>query len=148
MLEEATDLTLFSAKQHGVAIDLRVPAESPPVLVDKVQIQQVMVNLLRNAIEAMEASPRREIGIEVLPPKDGLVTVAVTDTGPGIDDHVAERLFQPFTTTKTQGMGVGLALCRSIIEGHGGRLWAEPVPDGGTAFRFSLPMVPVAAAVV
>lgn len=148
MLEEATDLTLFSAKEHGVVIDLRVPAESPPVLVDKVQIQQVMVNLLRNAIEAMEASPRREICIEVLPPEGGLLTVAVTDTGPGIAEHVADRLFQPFTTTKTQGMGVGLALCRSIIEGHGGRLWAEPVPDGGTAFRFSLPVMPVPAPVV
>ena len=148
MLEEATDLTLFNAKEHGVAIDLRVPAGSPAVLVDKVQIQQVMVNLLRNAIEAMEASPRREIGIEVLPPEDGRVVVAVTDTGPGIAEHVAERLFQPFITTKTQGMGVGLALCRSIIEGHGGRLWAEPMPGGGTAFRFSLPVVAVPEAVV
>lgn len=137
----------FTAREHGVAIQLTAAGEPPPVLVDKVQIQQVLVNLLRNAIEAMEASPRREITIDVAAPSDGFVGVAVSDTGPGIAAEVAERLFQPFTTTKTQGMGVGLSLCRGLVEAHGGQLWAEPNPLGGATFRFTVPVARVTAGV-
>jgi len=140
LVKEAAELMRFSAQEHGVQIDLDTPSEVPSVLADKVQIQQVVVNILRNAIEAMQESPIREITVRVASPTNGQVTVGVTDTGPGIAQQIAERLFQPFTTSKAQGMGVGLSLCRWIIEAHGGRLWAEPNPCGGTAFQFSLPV--------
>jgi two-component system, LuxR family, sensor kinase FixL len=139
LVEEASSLALIGARERSVPVGFRTALALPRVLVDRVQIQQVMVNLLRNAVEAMEASPRREITIEVAPASDGLVAVGVADTGHGIAQHIAQRLFQPFNTTKVHGMGVGLSLCRSIIEAHGGRLWAEPNPDGGTIFRFTVP---------
>jgi len=106
---------------------------------DKLQIQQVVVNLVRNAIEAMEGSKRRELTISVARTEDGAVGISVIDTGPGIAPDIADRLFQPFVTTKAQGMGVGLSICRSIVEAHGGRLWAEANPEGGSIFRFTLP---------
>jgi len=139
LLEEARSLALVGARERSVAVGFRTPQAVPPVLVDRVQIQQVMVNLLRNAVEAMETSARREITIDVEPASDGLVAISVADTGHGIAANIAQRLFQPFNTSKTHGMGVGLSLCRSIIEAHGGRLWAEPNPDGGTIFRFTVP---------
>jgi PAS domain S-box-containing protein len=140
LIEEANALALAAARERGVVVQFRPAFDLPHVLVDKVQIQQVLVNLLRNAVEAMEASPRRRISIEVGSGEDGLTTVAVIDTGPGIAPEVAKRLFQPFVTTKSQGMGVGLSLCRAIVEAHGGRLWAEPNPEGGTIFRFTIPI--------
>jgi two-component system sensor kinase FixL len=139
LIQEVNDLIAFTARERDVVIRFRGDFEPPPVLVDKVQIQQVVVNLMRNAIEAMEKSKRREIAIETASAGDRLVAVAVADTGPGIAKDIVDRLFQPFTTTKTQGLGVGLSLCRSIIEAHGGRLWAEPNPEGGTVFRFTVP---------
>lgn len=108
-------------------------------MIDKIQIQQVIVNLMRNAIEAMETSERRELTITSEPAGSSRVAISVVDTGPGIGSEVADRLFQPFVTTKAQGLGVGLSICRSIIEGHGGELAAEANPEGGTIFRFSLP---------
>ncbi len=140
LIEEANALALAAARERGVVVQFRPPFDLPHVLVDKVQIQQVLVNLLRNAVEAMEASSRRRISVEVESGEDGLITVAVIDTGSGIAPDVAERLFQPFVTTKSQGMGVGLSLCRAIVEAHGGRLWAEPNPEGGTIFRFTIPI--------
>ena len=139
LLEEASGLALIGVKERGVLVRFRTARDLPPVLVDKVQIQQVMVNLLRNAVEAMEGCPRRELVIEAALGEDALVAIAVIDTGPGIAPDIAERLFQPFVTTKAQGMGVGLSICRSIIEAHGGRLWTEPNPEGGTVFRFTVP---------
>lgn len=140
LLEEASSLALVGARERSVPVDFRTAPALPPVLVDRVQIQQVIVNLLRNAVEAMEASPRREITIDVAPASDGLVAIGVADTGHGIAQNIAQRLFQPFNTTKAHGMGVGLSLCRSIVEAHGGRLWAEPNPAGGTIFRFTVPV--------
>ncbi|HUN40832.1 MAG TPA: ATP-binding protein [Acetobacteraceae bacterium] len=140
LVEEASSLALIGGRDRGVAVDLRPAPALPPVLVDRVQIQQVVVNILRNAVEAMEAGPRREITIDVTPASDGLVEIGVADTGHGIAQNIAQRLFQPFNTSKAHGMGVGLSLCRSIIEAHGGRLWAEPNPDGGTIFRFTVPV--------
>ncbi len=112
----------------------------PPAHVDKVQVQQVLVNLIRNAIEAMQASERRDITIETTL-DDGLICIGIIDTGPGIAPDILERLFQPFVTTKPEGMGVGLSLCRAIVEAHGGRLWAEANPVGGAIFRFTVPPV-------
>ncbi len=139
LIEEASALALIGAKEHGVRVQFHVAPGSPSAVIDKIQIQQVLVNLLRNAVDAMETSPRRELTVDLGGAEDGFLRVSVTDTGPGIAPEVAGRLFQPFVTTKPQGMGVGLSICRSIIESHGGRLWAEPNPAGGTVFRFTVP---------
>ncbi len=140
LIEEASGLALIGAKERDIRVEYRTARALPRVYVDKVQIQQVLVNLLRNAVDAMDRSPRREILIQTQPPMDRLVEVGVIDTGPGIAEEVLERLFQPFVTTKAQGMGVGLSICRAIIEAHGGRLWYEPNPDGGAIFRFTVPV--------
>ena len=108
------------------------------VLADKVQIQQVLLNLIRNAIEAMHDSPRRELLISTAPAEDGMLVTSVADTGTGINPEVSDQLFRPFVTTKQQGMGIGLSISRTIIESHGGRIWIEPNPGGGTVFRFTV----------
>ena len=108
------------------------------VLADKVQIQQVVLNLIRNAIDEMEGTGRRELRIEARPAPPDMVEIAVADTGRGIGDAVAAQLFQPFVTTKPAGMGIGLSISRTIVESHGGRLWAENNPEGGATFRFTL----------
>ena len=113
----------------------------PPVLVDHVQIQQVVLNLVRNAVEAMEQVERREltIGTRAIP-EQGMAEVIVADTGPGIAPELADRLFQPFVTTKATGMGLGLSICREIVEAHHGRLTMAPGSSGGTVFRMTLPI--------
>ena len=141
IIEEAAALALIGAKERGVKVQLQSAPQLPDVLIDKVQIQQVVVNLMRNAIEAMELSHRRELTISAAMNEDGTVVISIVDTGPGIAPEVAARLFQPFVTTKAQGMGVGLSICRSIVEAHNGKLWAEPNPDGGTVFRFTVPSI-------
>lgn len=140
LIEEASGLALIGARELGVAVRFRTALGLPPAHVDKIQVQQVLVNLMRNAIEAMQASERRDMTIETTF-DDGLICIGIIDTGPGIAPEILERLFQPFVTTKPQGMGVGLSLCRAIVEAHGGRLWAEPNPEGGAIFRFTVPPV-------
>jgi two-component system sensor kinase FixL len=147
LIEEGSAIALVGARERGVMVRLQAAARLPPVLVDKIQIQQVIVNLMRNAVEAMEQSPRRELTLEAaLAAEGGPVVVRIVDTGPGLAPDVANRLFQPFVTTKPQGMGVGLSICRSIVEGHGGTLVAEANPGGGTVFSFTLPLAAVDAA--
>jgi two-component system sensor kinase FixL len=141
VIAEASALALIGARERGVKVELRSEMNLPSVLIDNIQIQQVIVNLMRNAIEAMEASERRELTIASELQGDARVWISIVDTGPGIAPEIADRLFQPFVTTKPQGMGVGLSICRSIIEDHGGKLAVEPNPAGGTIFRFSLPVV-------
>jgi two-component system, LuxR family, sensor kinase FixL len=141
LIDEAAGLALIGARDGGIKVQLQIAPELPDVAVDRIQVQQVVVNLIRNAIEAME-SERRELTISAAPNGDGSVAIRVADTGPGLAPEVAERLFEPFVTTKPQGMGIGLSICRSIIEAHGGELHAEPNPGGGTVFAFSLPMAP------
>jgi C4-dicarboxylate-specific signal transduction histidine kinase len=117
-----------------------IAAGIPAVAVDRVQIQQVLINLARNAIEAMDQGRRRELTILARPPEGDLVRVSVMDTGPGLPDEVKKQLFKPFVSTKPEGMGVGLSICRAIILDHGGRIWVEPNPGGGTVFHFTLPV--------
>lgn len=139
LVEEASALALIGAKDLGIKVRLHAPSGLSPALVDKVQIQQVIVNLMRNAVEAMESGERRELSISLGTAERDRIEIAVADTGPGIAPKIAERLFQPFVTTKSNGMGVGLSICRSIVEGHGGRLDVSPNPGGGTVFRFTVP---------
>jgi two-component system sensor kinase FixL len=110
------------------------------VLVDRVQIQQVLVNLFRNALEAMAQSPKKELNISNVRVPGDMIEVAVADTGSGFPDDIKSSLFQTFFTTKETGMGVGLSISRSIIEAHSGRMWAESNSDGGATFRFTLPV--------
>jgi two-component system sensor kinase FixL len=141
LIDEAAALALLGARDIGIKVQMRIAPQLPDVAVDRIQVQQVVVNLIRNAVEAME-SERRELTVSAAPDGNGGVAIRVADTGPGLAPEVAERLFQPFVTTKPQGMGIGLSICRSIVEGHGGKLRAEPNPGGGTVFAFSLPTAP------
>src|ERR1700757_1436729 len=141
LVEEALALAIVGARQRGVRTSLELDHTLPPVFVDHVQIQQVVLNLARNAIEAMEQVERREltIGTRAIP-EQGMAEVIVADTGPGIAPELADRLFQPFVTTKATGMGLGLSICREIVEAHHGRLTTAPVSSGGTVFRVTLPI--------
>ena len=138
LVEEASALALVGAKDQGVRVRFQFDATADLVLADKVQIQQVLLNLIRNAIEAMEASPNRELLVSTARSDDEMVTVSVADTGHGIAEETRAQLFQPFFTTRSHGMGVGLSISRTIVEAHGGRIWADANPVGGTIFRFTL----------
>src|ERR1700680_1323701 len=139
LIEEAGALGLTGAREQNIQLRFSLNPEFDLVLVDRVQIQQVLVNLFRNALEAMAQSPLRELAATNARVADDMIEVAVSDTGPGFHDDVKPNLFQTFFTTKETGMGVGLSISRSIIEAHGGRMWAEDNPSGGATFRFTLP---------
>jgi len=110
------------------------------VLADRVQIQQVVINLLRNAVDAMHGAKPAELRVKVALESPGFTVVSVSDTGSGISDEVQGRLFEPFLTTKKEGMGVGLSICRTIVEAHGGAIRGENNPGGGATFSFTLPL--------
>jgi two-component system, LuxR family, sensor kinase FixL len=140
LVEEALALALVGAGQRGVRASLELEQGLPLVLVDPVQIQQVVLNLVRNAVEAMEEVERRELVIGTRAVTDQeMAEVVVADSGPGIAPELADRLFQPFVTTKKTGMGLGLSICREIVEAHHGRLTVAPGSSGGTVFRLTLP---------
>jgi two-component system sensor kinase FixL len=141
LVEEASALALVGVQDRGIRVRFRFDPAVDLVLADRVQIQQVLLNLIRNAMDAMETSPSRELIVGIEPAADGYVCISVADSGSGIAPEVAAQLFQPFITTKRQGMGVGLSISRTIIEAHGGRIWAEPNPTGGTIFHFTLAVV-------
>jgi two-component system sensor kinase FixL len=138
LIEEASALALVGTKDQGIRVRFQFDPTIDLVVVDKVQIQQVLLNLLRNAVEAMEASQRREVVVSTAAHDDDMIAISVADTGSGIAPEMASQLFQPFITSKAHGMGVGLSICRTIVEAHGGRITAEPNPAGGTIFRFTL----------
>jgi two-component system, LuxR family, sensor kinase FixL len=137
---EAISLSGVTASDSTVNLETGLASSLPPLLMDKIQIEQVLLNLIRNAMDAMRDQDERKLMIQTALGEPGFVLVSVTDNGPGIAPEIASRLFQPFITTKEKGMGVGLTICQSIIEGHGGRIWAEENSPAGTAFRFLLPM--------
>jgi two-component system sensor kinase FixL len=141
LVEEASALALVGAKEHGIRVTFHADAAYDAVLVDRVQIQQILLNLIRNAVEAMDQTDRRELVIATRAQGAGFVEISVSDSGPGIAPEIASQLFQPFVTTKPLGMGVGLSISRSIVESHGGHIKCEPIAGGGTAFRFTVPRV-------
>jgi two-component system sensor kinase FixL len=143
LIEEAIEFIKTESTERGVTIELDLSVRLPQVLADPVQIEQVVLNLMRNAIEAMMlvGTGTRALGISASPVETGDVLITVEDTGPGLDKAQSDQIFDAFHTTKAEGMGMGLAISRSIVESHGGRLWAEAGGKGGAVFRFTLPAI-------
>jgi C4-dicarboxylate-specific signal transduction histidine kinase len=142
---EVMSLINGEVENNGVSARVRFAEGSPLVHGDRVQLQQVMLNLSINAIEAMSSgSGPRELSIETGLDAQGNVLVAVRDSGPGLGPEALEQIFDPFYTTKAAGMGIGLSISRSIVEAHGGRLWASANPAGGAVFQFFIPTAIVA----
>lgn len=138
LVTEASALAFVSTESQSLEFDVRIGAEDR-VLVDRVQIQQVLLNLIRNAMEAMHQTRFGRLTIVAVHREPGFIEVIVSDSGPGLPAEVAKRLFEPFVSTKSTGMGVGLSISRTIIEAHEGRIWADASPMGGTSFHFTLP---------
>ena len=141
LVEEASALALVGVKDRGIHVQFKFDPSVDLVLADRVQIQQVLLNLIRNAMDAMETSHERDLRIAITPIDKGYIRISVIDTGSGIAPEVAKQLFQPFVTTKRDGMGVGLSISRTIVEAHAGQIWVEQNPSGGTIFHFTLPAV-------
>ncbi len=141
VVEDSVSLIRADARKHGVRIEVDLAPATPPVMADRILVQQVLLNLMRNGMEAMAQTPRDARLLRVTARvQNGAVLTRIRDRGCGVAPEVAETLFSPFFTTKKEGMGMGLNICRSIIESHHGRLWFEPARGGGTAFLFSLPV--------
>lgn len=138
VIEEASALALIGTRAKGVNTQFHLEPDATPVLIDKVQIQQVLINLMRNAIEAMEGAPVKRLVISTARIDADTIQVSVSDTGPGIAPAVRDRLFHAFNSSKDAGMGLGLSICRTIVEAHGGRIWAADREGGGTEFHFTL----------
>ena len=143
-IEEVVDETLALAPINfgkiGIVVKRESAACNTPVWINKIQIQQVILNLVRNAIKAMAKSREKKLTVSTLSKNGTTVEVGIADTGSGIDGKIADRIFDHFVTTKPDGMGMGLAICRTIIENHGSRIWTEPRSGSGAVFRFSLPI--------
>jgi signal transduction histidine kinase len=133
------ELVRIDLKKNGVELETQLDEKAPVVEGDKVQLQQVVLNLVMNAIEAMQSVQTRELRVQTDQSNPGMVRVSIEDTGTGIDPANIDRVFKPFFTTKANGMGMGLVICRSIIEKHDGRIWASPGVSGGSIFHFELP---------
>jgi signal transduction histidine kinase len=140
------DMLRMDCDQHEIALELNLEDELPIIVVDEIHLQQVTLNLLRNAMEAIvdSASDERRISVNIARQPQTLC-VTISDTGSGIAEGDLERIFESFYSTKAKGLGVGLAICRRLIEAHGGALWASHAPGGGAAFQFTLPIGPAAA---
>ncbi|WP_159587482.1 PAS domain-containing sensor histidine kinase [Chelativorans xinjiangense] len=141
LIEEALALAMAGPAGRGVRVHLKLPDDALRIHVDRIQIQQVLVNLVRNAIDAMEGLSRREVTIGAALDEAAFVRVVVSDVGRGLSDHVASRLFESFVTTKAQGLGVGLSISQAIIEAHGGRIWFTRNASAGVTFHFTVPLV-------
>jgi two-component system sensor kinase FixL len=139
VVEESISLSLLGGHGRKVRARVELGPLLPLVLIDKIQIEQVLLNLIRNAVEAIGDQSDGELRIATHRDDPEFICVSVSDTGPGLAPEIAQQLFQPFVTTKDNGMGVGLTICQSIIEAHGGTIWSEPVVPQGVTFRFRLP---------
>jgi PAS domain S-box-containing protein len=141
MIEQASSLALIGSEALGVKVHFSFDQNAGRAFANRTQIQQVLVNLMRNAVEAMAGGSRRELEVTTASLDEGMIEIAVFDSGPGLAKEVMNHLFEPFVSTKRNGMGLGLSICRSIIEAHGGKLRTESNPGGGTVFRFTLAAV-------
>lgn len=139
VIQDSLAMAMIGSPPIEPQILLKLKPALPPALIDRVQIQQVLVNIIKNAIEALAGTPQPEIIIETTVDLDGQLKVSISDNGPGLNAGVMERMFHPFVTTKTKGMGMGLSICRSIIENHGGKISAENARGGGAKFVFTVP---------
>jgi PAS domain S-box-containing protein len=140
-INEASELSI--PKKQKIRVSLRLDAKNDSVLADRIQIKQVLANLIRNATEAMGPAKQRKLSISTSSIERDMIRVDIADTGSGFQPGVMERLFEPFQTTKSNGMGIGLSISRMIVEAHYGKIWAEPNPQGGAIFSFTLPLVDV-----
>ena len=138
IVDETIKLAAAANKLSRVKVKLEIKPTIPKVVADKIQIQQVLLNLIRNATEALEGHASPELIVSASPQENGGVEISVRDNGPGLAPEIVPRLFEPFVSTKKDGMGVGLSICRTIIESHGGRLKAVANAEGGTTFSFTL----------
>jgi two-component system sensor kinase FixL len=143
VVEEASALALVGTRGKGIAVRRVLGEGLPPVLLDKIQIHQVITNLIRNSVDALDGVKQREIVISTRRAGQDSIEITIADTGPGLAPEVADRLFQPFVTTKAAGLGIGLSICRSIVDAHGGRLFASDNPGGGVVFHVHLPAAEV-----
>lgn len=140
IVEEAAAIAAIGTKGKGIITVYDLTADLPPVFVDRFQIQQVVVNLVRNSIDAMETAPRRDLTLRTRLVGNDLIEVSIIDSGFGIPPAQVERLFVPFATTKKDGTGLGLAICRTIVVAHGGKLRYLPNREGGAIFTFNVPI--------
>jgi C4-dicarboxylate-specific signal transduction histidine kinase len=140
VVDDALALASVVTLDHPVQVTRDLDLSVDLVMVDKVQLQQVFLNLIRNAFEAMREQADRRLYVGSVPAEAGMVEVIIADCGPGLDPSIVERIFQPFSTTKPDGMGVGLSISQTIVQAHGGAIEAAPNPGGGTVFRFTLPL--------
>ncbi|HWA47327.1 MAG TPA: PAS domain S-box protein [Dongiaceae bacterium] len=145
VVDEASALAFIGLKEKGVRVAIERQSNLPEVPIDRIQIQQVLINLIRNAVDAMDGQDRRELTIRVSA-ADGEARISIIDTGSGIPPGMEEKLFRAFATSKASGMGVGLSISRTIVEAHNGRLWFEANPTGGAIFHMALPLSGEAAA--
>jgi len=139
VFQRAVRLALTGERERTPLIEIQCSPAASSALIDRVQIEQVVFNLVRNAVEAMAECPRRALTLATGLAPDDMIEVSVTDTGPGLAPEIRSRLFEPFVTTKPAGLGIGLSICRVIVEAHGGKLRADANPGGGTAFHFTIP---------
>jgi len=139
LVEEAAALALVGSREKGVRTLFDFASGAERVMVDRIQIQQVLTNLMRNAVEAMKDAPKRELRVGIRPSGGAEVTVVVEDSGPGISKEITDQLFKPFTTTKAGGMGIGLSISKRIVEAHGGEMTVSRSQLGGACFSFTLP---------
>ncbi|MDB5697773.1 MAG: domain S-box protein [Alphaproteobacteria bacterium] len=143
LIQDASVLAFVDEHLHSISHRVLIDPSARWVQVDRIQIQQVLINLIRNAVQAMQHSQEREVVIATVGSSTDLVEVSVSDTGSGIPDQVRDALFSPFRSTKSGGLGIGLSISRTIVEAHHGKIWAEDRPGGGTVFRFTLPRADV-----
>lgn len=143
IIQEASALALINGDGQGVDFETEFDPTADKVLVDPVQVQQVVLNLIRNALEAMLESRHKQLRVKTEQVANRFAQVTVADSGPGLDQKIAERLFHPFNTSKSDGMGLGLSICHTIIQSHDGKIWVEKSGLGGTAFHFTIPLAEV-----
>jgi two-component system sensor kinase FixL len=138
LVTEASALALVGGGGNDLEVEVRLDPSADRVLVDRIQIQQVILNLIRNAIEAMEDQPNPRLHITSERAAEGMLCVTIADNGPGLAPEIEERLFEPFHSTKESGLGLGLSISATIVGAHGGRIWADRSKMGGTAFHFTI----------